>query len=558
MRTFQSALLVVVVGLAACKEPLDVTNVNNPDRDRVLAKPLDVEVLIGQLYQNFINATIGGSNNGLQPQLLTSGMESYSGNANFQMGPRGAIPRGSPHVPNGRGNPGEEGNLRDFQRLSVTARTAADALKRLSAPGFTIATPARDARALAFGQFVLGLSLGHLALVYDSAAIVRPTDSLPSGILTLDDIRTLLPLAGYSTVMGAGIAYLDSAIATVNANSTGFPLPATWINGNPLTSAQFIQVVRSYRAKLRAGVARTPAARAAVDWNAVIADATFGITANLNVRMDAAAGWDVVWVIQHYLFQSWTQMWQFMVGFAADQASFDAWLGTAVANRTPFLVVTPDRRFPVGATRAAQQAASGCTSTGCAPPTGNLYFRNRDGAQDIAGISLAFSFYDFYRFQSFFDAQRIGNYPVMAKAEIDLLAAEGYIRTGQFAQATALIDITRVGRGILPSVAGIANLTTPVPGGASCVPRIPVGPNFTSSACGNLFEALKWEKRMETAYIGYGSWYFDSRGWGDLPEGTALHWPVPWQELDSRFETLYDMPATSGTLPGAARGTYGL
>ena len=29
-------------------------------------------------------------------------------------------------------------------------------------------------------------------------------------------------------------------------------------------------------------------------------------------------------------------------------------------------------------------------------------------------------------------------------------------------------------------------------------------------------------------------WYLDSRGWGDLPEGTALFWPVPYQELQVR------------------------
>jgi len=108
-------------------------------------------------------------------------------------------------------------------------------------------------------------------------------------------------------------------------------------------------------------------------------------------------------------------------------------------------------------------------------------------------------------------------------------------------------------------VTGINDLTTPVPGGSGCVPRVPQPPDFTTTACGNIFEALKWEKRMETAFIGYGSWYFDDRGWGDLPEGTALNWPVPWQEMDARVEPFYNMPdVAKGTLPGAAKGTYGL
>jgi len=150
--------------------------------------------------------------------MLTSGLESYSGNANFEMGPRGAIPRGVPHIPNGRGNPAQAGNLRDFQRLSVTARSASDGLRRLAASGFSLGSAAQDARAKAFGQFMLGLSLGHLGMIYDSAAIVAPTD----------DPEAIPPLSGYSTVDSTALAWLDSAEATVNANTAIFgSLPNT-------------------------------------------------------------------------------------------------------------------------------------------------------------------------------------------------------------------------------------------------------------------------------------------------------------------------------------------
>jgi len=517
MRTVLRALL-VLIGVAACD--LGVTNVNNPDRDRLLRTPADVEALIGQLYQNFHNATIGGSNEALNPQLLVSGMESFSGLGNFQMGVRAAIPRANPHVDNNRGNAGEAGNLRDFQRLSTTSRAAADALRRLAVPGFSFGDASRDARGRAFAQFALGLALGHLAMVYDSAAIVAPTD----------DPQAIPPLRGYDSVKGSG---------------TG------------PDAAGFIRIIRSYRARIRAAVARTPAERAAVDWNAVIDDAMNGITGDLSIAMDPGGGWDMVWVVQHYLFSSWHQMWQFMVGFADTSGAFDAWLAQPVANRASFLVVTPDRRFPQGTTRAAQQDNSPAT------PPANLYFRNRPGSQDVPGNALGVSFYDYYRFQAFFNAQRIGNYPVMTRAEMRLLAAEGYIRTNRINLAGPLIDSTRAdtsARGAhLPGVTGITDLTTPVPGGSACVPRVPQPPDFTTTACGNILEALKWEKRMETAFIGYGSWYFDDRGWGDLPEGTALNWPVPWQEMDARVEPFYNMPdVAKGTLPGAAKGTYGL
>jgi len=94
--------------------------------------------------------------------------------------------------------------------------------------------------------------------------------------------------------------------------------------------------------------------------------------------------------------------------------------------------------------------------------------------------------------------------------------------------------------------------TDQVPGGGACVPRVPdPATNFTSAKCGTLFEALKWEKRMELAFMEYGAWYLDSRGWGDLAVGTPLEWPVPYQEMDTRSAPLYN----SNT--AATVGTYG-
>jgi hypothetical protein len=61
---------------------------------------------------------------------------------------------------------------------------------------------------------------------------------------------------------------------------------------------------------------------------------------------------------------------------------------------------------------------------------------------------------------------------------------------------------------------------------------------------------------METAFTGYGQWYLDARGWGDLAEGTVLHWPVPYQELDSRQLPIYDLGGI-GDPAGAPKGTYG-
>jgi hypothetical protein len=271
-------------------------------------------------------------------------------------------------------------------------------------------------------------------------------------------------------------------------------------------------------------------------------------------------------------------MWSYMVGMADTSLQYDFFLATTPnANRQPFLVQTPDRRFPAGATRALQNTASG---NGVIPPTtapagqpwyNNLpYFRNRTAGNDVFGEPLATSQYDFFRFNRMPTAtsqgglQGIGAWPAITAAEMRLLRAEGYLQTSQIALATADIDATRGTRGGLPLITGvITNLTQtvpPNPGGGpnSCVPRVPQGPNFTAAGCGNVWEALKWEKRLETAYSSWGNWYLDSRRWGDLPEGTPIHYPVPYQELDTRRQTIYNTGGVGQTGGSVGRGTYGL
>jgi hypothetical protein len=176
--------------------------------------------------------------------------------------------------------------------------------------------------------------------------------------------------------------------------------------------------------------------------------------------------------------------------------------------------------------------------------------------QDAPGDPWGWSYYDFYRTKYIRNNSQTGPFPEFLKAENDLLAAEGYIRTGNIAAAATKIDISRVARGGLPALSGVVlTASDPAPGGASCVPRVPQAPSFTSTACGTILEAMKWEKRMETAYSGFGAWFFDGRGWGDLVQDTPLEYPVPFAELDARSKPYYGLGG--GGLSSAAKGTYG-
>jgi hypothetical protein len=536
--------LAAVVGAIACSDALSVPNENNPDAARALARPSDVEALIGSSF-NTVWRAMNGQNDNVDNQMRVFSFENSSSLANFGFGTRIGLPRAP--IDNSKGNPVLVGNFWDYAQDAKGARSAALGLAQLNRTGFTLGTSAADIRARAFAYFVMGSGNANMALVYDSGAVVNEFNG--------NDIP-YPPLLGHDSLMKLALAQLDSA--QVYAGKMTTALIATWIPGNAMSAAQFTQLIRSYKARFRAEAARTPAERAAVDWTKVRDDALAGITADLVIDLDPSKSWDYVWYVQHFLFDAWTQQSPLYAGMADsvrpanDPAGpgYDAYLATPLNSRSAFLIKSADQRFPPGNTRAAQQAASTVGSLQT-PSRSNLYFRNRT-SPDPPGLPFTVSQYDWFRMQALYQANRIGKFPMLQKAEVDLLAAEAYYRLGDLANAAAKINITRVAKGNLPPLPATMTATDPVPGGNACVPRVPdPATNFTSAKCGSLLEALKWEKRMELAFMQYGAWYFDSRGWGDLAQGTALEWPVPYQEMDTRSEKLYN----SNT--AAALGTYG-
>lgn len=554
-----------VVAVAACE--MAVTNPNQPETDRVLATPADVESLLGTQYLRWHIAMYGALGNTWGMASVQS-FENFSSLSNNCMGQRVGIPRAGNDNQVGNGCASEQ--RRTYYIHHEVTRIASNVLSRLYTPGFTMGTQARDNRARSFAHFVRGLSLGYLALVHDSAAVVTPG-------MTGEDPGEL---AEYPQVMQAALQALDSAIAIAQAGGTGsdgFPLPATWIPGpTNMTTTEFVRLARSYKARFRANVARTPAERATVNWDAVIADAQNGITADHFNTTATVGGPFNTWVAQWMSYTTWHQMTPFVLGMADNSGAYDAWLALPLDNRgagnVSFFMTTADQRFPQGSSRAAQQTDFALTSCTAAGAVCKRYYVNRPTGNDqFSGSGWGWSNYDFARFYSWRQSGdagtgQNGRFPFFTKAELDMLQAEGHYRKGSFAQAAALINLTRTrvptasqAGGGLPAITAF-DATTPVPGGSACVPRVPASPSFTSSTCGNMLEALKWEKRIETHFTHYMGWFFDMRGWGDLPEGTPTDWPVPFEDLQARGRTgaqIYSTGGASGTYHKAAKGTYG-
>jgi hypothetical protein len=526
---------------AGCSDQLEVTNPNVVDVDAAFQTPGGIIGVIGKSFQGLFLGQYANLNS-LTPQSMNLSGESSASVANAGMGLRTGIPRQI--IDNQLGNQTFDGNNRDYSFMTRFARQAANGIKALGAlnqPEVATAKP----RAL--GYFVIGYAQGNIALMYDSVALIRPD--------TVDETR----FVGAATAMQNALVMLDSAIAVVNSPAYGTQTITgpELINATTLSKDRFLQVLRSYKARFRAGVARTPAERALVDWAAVEADAALGITADLTVGMDRTIGWNIDGtILQLAVFGGWHQMSPLYTGMADTTGAYNTYIGVGSFStaRTGFLIQTPDNRWPKGATRAAQQAFQAPTV-----PAAGVYFRNRPTGEDVLdnGSPWNNSNYDHFRFRPISDANGVGTWILMPFREISMLRAEALIRLGRVADAIPLINASRTANN-LPAIPANATLTTQVPGGTAaapvigspaCVPRVPV--SATTTACGNVLEAMKWEKRMETAFVGYAQWFIDGRGWGDLVPGTPIEWPVPIQEMNSRLKTAYN-----GSRVQAATNTY--
>jgi hypothetical protein len=551
-----AALVVGLLGTGACD--LVVSNPNQPETARVLASATDVESLIGTYYKRWHEGLYRNTTNVALMGFVQS-FEDFSSLSNNCMGQRVTIPRPSNDNSIGNGCAAEQQKV--YSYMNEVNRVASSVLTTLNKPGFTLGSSNQDNRAKAFAQFLRGISLGYAALVYDSSAVTdETTDAQDPGTLK-----------GYPDVAIAAEDALQKAIDLANAAGTGangFPLPASWIpSTTTFDKLEFIKLARSYRARIRANVARTPAERAAVDWALVIADAQNGITANHDNITNSVSGPFNGVVDQVYSYGTWHQMSPFIIGMADTSGAFAAWIGKSLAARGadgPFTMATPDLRWPQGSTRAAQQADFALAQCNGAAQVCKRYFVNRPTANDPpSSPTWGLSNYDHARWWSWRTAgdggsARNGKLIFMTLAEMNLLEAEGQMRKGNFAAAATLINKTRQANGGLPAITAL-DATTLVPGGSACVPKVPVGPSFNTVACGNMMEALKWEKRMETAYTGFIQWFMDGRGWGDLPEGTPTEWAPPYQDLQARGRTgtqIYSLGG--GNLPfSAVKGTYG-
>jgi hypothetical protein len=531
MRTIRTLLLgALAVGLAGCQD-MDVTNPNDPNRESVLNSPSDVQALISSTFRTFFNRAEGSN-----VTIPMSTMADEFSTAFFDFGglelsqePRATFNPRSP-------NSGHAGVWQDYYRIIAGINTA---FRAIDAGNLTIREAGADVtmRARAFGKFMQGLAHGQVALTFDRGYV--SSEILDFETLTFDEARELI--RPYAEVRDTAIAQLKEALRLAQTNT--FTLPATtaeWIPGVSLTNVQFARLINTYIARFMAYTPRTPAERAAVNWAEVITHIDAGITSDF-APVGTTGVMESLYKHRAARLRTTTPS-DFMridymvIGPADRSEGFRNWLNTPAANRQPFRMDVMDRRIDGIATwnRTANAWSSPPPATCSNTPSPSSAARPPASCGLYGGFhdEVAFfnpgrgtylrSFYHYHRWGkgTSFDT---GPIPIVTVTEMDLLKAEALIRLNRAAEAVTLINKTRVANGqLLPvTIAGVPGVAP------DCVPR-----KFTTGACGNLWDALKYEKRIETLGLTGGLPYYDGRGWGQLLEGTMIHFPMPVVDIE--------------------------
>jgi hypothetical protein len=521
-RTARHAVLLLALAAAtgACQD-LDINNLNEPDGERALANPGDVESLIASSWTQYWSSTQSTESRVMPLSAWASeGAGTFANWANlfFAGQPRIAFDNAPTSDMHGTAD-GHWGGLYSALSNANEGLVSLDEGLVLDPDGTRGSV---TIRAEAFGKFVQGLMHGYLGMIFDQAWVFTEEDAASIEDFLGSEDSEFVP---YPDVLEQAFASMDEAIALTEEASFSIP----WIWGNNLSSQDLAKLANSFKARFLVYGARTPEERAALDWDRVIEYVENGITEDFVVDNTDESSSDYKYrMMAPIAFSLWADY--MLIGPGDISGAYQSWLETTPFGRTPFLITTPDRRI------------TGADAAGDPDPNapGKYFYHTGEliSSNPERGPYLI-SFYKFRRWRDDVEDTSDDTYyddglmTVMTVDEMQLFLAEAYYHKGDLAGAAELINRTRTANGELPAVTAAG-----APQTADCVPRMRDG------SCGDLLNALMYERMIEgTGLEGPRAW-LDSRGFGRLLEGTALHLPVPGGELELLQQGYYTFGGT--------------
>jgi starch-binding outer membrane protein, SusD/RagB family len=494
----------------SCQFDLNVPNLNEPDRERVLTSPEELEAYVGGAFWHYWYGT-----HYYAPSLPLSVIadEGTSSWGNWECYHLSSEPRQASNNSITLSIDNQYVNLLPWHYLYRAISITTDGLKVIN-NGMCIVTDEEgdnSVRLRAYAKFVMGICYGFLGCFFDRGYILDET-------IDLETIR--LKLQNYMEVVKAGISQLRECIAI--CETTTFTLPAGWIKGNALSQDELKVLAHSYIARFMASVGRTVEERNAADWPAIKVHADQGINSDFLIYCDGDQWWSGL----HYLgaWEAFLRSDMRHVGTADTSGNFEAWMNSSLEDRREFFVYTPDQRFTSG---------DSC-GVGMFDHVGTDYWYKYPIPFRPDLGTYHFSYYYHGRYYDHLATMAASPVPEIKVTELDMLRAEYYLRIGDAASAAAEINKTRTTRGGLEPVSAADGI-----GSVSDKPRI----------FGSLWSTMKYEKNIECDHTGVGLAWMDDRGWGDLVKNTLIHFPIPARELEILMMDNYTF---GGGGPGSA------
>ena len=514
MRLIKTLALTGLLAVAgtACAD-LEVTNLNQPDRERAIATPGDVEALISGSFATWFGSANGGT---CYPDCaLSVAADAHTSSwGNWGMRDAGEEPRKAfNNEPSySYNNVAETPWGRHYASLAAIR----DGMLAIEG-GLQIGQGGADTqRAIAFAKFMQGLNHAYVALYFDKGFIVDETSELES-----------LEFVPYTDLFNAALGYFAEAEQIASSNS--FTIPAEWVGYNSSWSSDYmVRLIRSYRARLLMSIPRTEGEAGSINWSNVMQNLNTGLGEDevFGVRDLAGSTW--AWSIRKVYgnLAGWARLDVRTVGQADTDGKLAQWLALPPADRNAIQVNTTDTRI----TQPNQPTSSGSLVA----YLGSSPFPASRGLWHYSDYRS--SMYDYITAESFIDSY----YPDLEGDEIRMMKAEASYHMGDYATAISLVNQSRAA-GNLPPLSG-TGANAVAPGGmGTCVPV-----NTQGTACADLLEAIKYEKRIMSYMHAPSGEYFDDRRWGDLVPGTYLQLPIPGSELLLLLEDIYTFGGVGG------------
>lgn len=508
--TLGAAMLATLAASGACVD-LDVTNINEPDRDRALSSADDVEALISGTFRTWWELQQGRAPG---PAMASLADDVSQSQANYGFQDQGMEPP-TPII----NETAYQWGYWVYDPWTFTNRALAairDGLQSIDELGLEFGPGDQNGpRIQTFARFMQGLFLGNIALQYDRGYLLDETVADPE----------TLELVPYADVMAAARQKLADARSM--ASQSSFTIPSGWMGPSSYTSDDLVRLAHSYEARFMAQLARTPAQREAVDWGAVLSHIGNGVVTDFGIEL---AGNDDVWSLNGGMKDQQGDGQNIdlaLIGPADQSGAYQAWEDADPSQKLAFLVDTDDRRITDGTPTGPGAYVSWRNSLG-APAERGLYFQSnyaRKWYLDISETGFGFA-------------------PELTVEEMGFLAAEAHIRMGNPALALPFINGDRVAIGQLEPA------TVDGAPGARCVPRatglLAKASDTPVGECGDLMQTLIYESRIELAFLTAGNSWYNSRGWGTLRTGRAYQCPIPAVDLELLGMPIYTFGGIGG------------